>query len=257
MKYLQFINTASRSELDGATVAAWSVRRRGNLPENTRYILYTQEPEKARQDETAAAVFDAIEPPPVDMEWFKSRPWNLFRVPHRRYILKNRRFIHWVLWLKFCCWLDTPTDGEPVIFADYDTLCFGSIREAIPGAGYKYAGRRNVRTNGSCNGGFLIKTPEFTEKDAAIMKEPLRNVRTYAAASFLWRYDDEMATAWYAKEAGMAHFYPLEPKFNRRIQAHVKVLFHHIPIEVKGNQRHTTGKGHGSMRCGIVTRGCQ
>ncbi|MBR5093215.1 MAG: hypothetical protein IKX32_07075 [Bacteroidales bacterium] len=35
-----------------------------------------------------------------------------------------------------------------------------------------------------------------------------------------------------------------------------KVLFHHITIEVKGNQSHTTGKGHGGMRRGIVARGC-
>lgn len=224
MKYVQFIDRATREAIDAAAVAAYSMRTRGKLPGAVEYILCTPAQE-VEDDETARAVFDRIEPPPIDVVWFNARPWDDFPVPHRRYVSKRQRYMHRVLWQKFTSWTHTPCDGEPVIFADYDTIVFGSMAEIIPPEGKTWAARRNGRGTScgqSTNGGLYVKTPEF-ETDGApeLMIEPLESVEKYREAAALWKYDDEMASAWYCtKYDGAEKLHAVDRKFNRWTKSH-------------------------------------
>lgn len=211
MKVVIYCNDDNRNKLNGAAVTAQSVKKRGNLPESTEYILYTQRIEQAKNYKPVQIAFDEVASPPIGIDWGKVPKWHPVK---KRPLYKEQ-------WTKILSWINTPCEGEPVILIDYDILCLGSIREAIPPDGEKlFSGRLGwvKKMNQSaigCNGGFLIKTPKFDESDAPkIMIQPLFNGIACYKSKNTWNITDEGATTWYFLRRGFDCFLSLEYKFN-------------------------------------------
>lgn len=211
MKFVEYCDTADLEKLVAACVSVYSFRINGKLPPDTEYILYCPDVKQASQNAMVSKVFETVQTPPIQ-EYIDSnyKKINAFDT-HRNS----------VTWAKFACWVQTPCDGAPVFHADYDTLCFGSILDAIPNDNAIFSGRKNAGNNISCNGGFYCKNPEFDKTNAGeFMLAPIFDNAVFSEAKKLWSYSDEIGVAWYFHNMGLSKFHDLGWKFNMPVYRH-------------------------------------
>ena len=210
MKVVIYCNNDDKNKLNGAAVTAYSIRKRGKLPDNTKYILYTYRPVQAREYPAVSVAFDEVMEPPFKIDWGKVPKWNPVR----------RRMWYREVWTKIVSWIKTPCDGEPVALIDYDIICLGSIAEAIPTDSFLFSGRlgylkKEQKRAIGCNGGFLVKSPLFDDSDAPkLMMQPLYLGNACFKAKNTWNITDEGGTTWYLLNRGFSQFKALDTKFN-------------------------------------------
>lgn len=205
MRLIEYCDSADAIKLTAAAVSAYSFKCNGGFPESTEYILYCPETALALENVAIRKVFNRVLPPPIQ--------FILDAAPSDNPALETQ----WqkATWSKFLSWVHTPCDGKPVFHADYDTLCCGSVLEAVPVAGKFFSGRLNKENDISCNGGFYVKTPEFDESDAPeLMTAPVLSADVYKEAYKLWWATDEMGVSWFFHKHGFTKFYELDWRFN-------------------------------------------
>lgn len=216
MKIVIYIDTADSWKIKAAGITAFSVKRNGNL-ENSQYILYSPEYEIARNQEIAKAIFDRIEPPPLNGIFEKIPQWQ--KTLEVKYCRE--------CWTKFICLLNTPTEGEEVALLDWDVLCTGDITAIAPPPGKILSIRMGVKKGGGeaagANGGVVCKSADFdNEPDKELFTQPLFNGTAWAKTRQIWRYSDEAGLAWYMHLRGKEKINKLEMKYNFPAVWHAK-----------------------------------
>ena len=205
MRLVEYCDAAEPEKLIAACVSVFSFRINGRLPDTMEYILYCPDVKQASENVLVSKIFTKVDEPPIQ-DYIDSN--------YQRINALDNHFNR-ATWAKFACWVQTPCDGEPVFHADYDTLCFGSIMDAIPKISAVFSGRINKGHDKSCNGGFYCKVSEFDRTDAGeLMLAPIYNNEIFEEAKKIWRYSDEIGIAWYFQNRGFAQFYELDWRFN-------------------------------------------
>lgn len=216
MKYVTFVDRADKNYACAAAVAAWSIRSHGGLPSSTEYILYTTDPENYTNPLLQKA-FNAVLAPPFDMEKLASINWDERPVRQMRSEFDKEHRKTQMFWTKFLSFLETPCDGDAVMYTDFDMLCVDTVCSAIPSRNKTWSAVR--WSNRSCNNGLLVKTPKFDASGGVVkMQEPLWDLKAYNIGYKIWPWDDEIGPAWYFYRYGRSDFYDLPLKFNRSIR---------------------------------------
>ena len=229
IKVMQYIHGTN---VMPACVSAWSIRKFGGLPKDTRYILYTTTPENF-QNPLVNKVFDEIAEPTCDWRKIWNLDWTVRPEPYYRkwnstYTSDRQR----MCFIKYVQWLEEPCDeGDFVIFSDYDTLCVGDLRESFPvepeklWSGYPY--RMKYRNwAGSTNGGFYVKNGLFQRSELPWrLQESLWDVDKYTEAFYNFcPHNDESAVAYFLNHHGDSTLKKLDTRFNHSANTHPRLL---------------------------------
>ena len=225
MKVVQFLD--SKHDIDGEAIAtsAWSVRKKGSLPTNTQYILYTVN-ECHFNNPVINAVYDIVTRPPYDEKWLADLNLNSFGLmPEQDAYCKEYRTRR-KFWGKFLSFLNTPCDDDFVIHLDWDTICNGSLIGSLPPddkAWSCYCGKRY------CTNSFLVKSQNFDDAGIAdIMMEPLYNPEIYSAVQQIFPSVDEIGTTWYRMKCGDSTLFPLRGTYCGDVENYIR---NKIPFE--------------------------
>lgn len=204
MKFIQYHNSLDEQGIEACCIAAYSARKNGNLP-NCSFVFYHTKSEEVKNIPIVKVAFDEVLPlPEKALKTLNSLP------NYVNWIHKSNR--HLSCWSKFLCWLFT--DGD-CILTDYDVLCLGSIREAIPKSpniisGFKAGGKQPVFI-----GSVLGKNASFDYSGARdVMLTALLNQDIYIYTQKKWNWIDEAAVWYYFHCYGMGNALCLERKFN-------------------------------------------
>lgn len=210
MKVVHYIDNLTRDKLMAVSVSAWSVRKYGNLPRNTKYVLYTNDVIN-KNNLILNYVFDSIENPPFDSAILDKVEWNkLLPLPdgYDRDYADQRMF-----WTKLLSFVYAPCDGAPVVYLDWDALCVNGITGIVPPVDkalgifwYKYS---------IYNNGVMVKNPIFNEKgyDSCVV-EPLFDVEKFKLAYAIHPSGDEVGTAWLGLNYGTTAIRKLDASYN-------------------------------------------
>ncbi|MDO4571200.1 MAG: hypothetical protein Q4D38_12505 [Planctomycetia bacterium] len=214
-----------------AAVSAWSLRKNAGFPQSATYTLYTTTPENFDVPELRRA-FDSVLPPPpaAEVEKLCALDWENVENPvaEKQKALYPPDFRKYCL-TKFLLWLREPcASRELVLHVDYDTLCVGSLLEAVPTGGKAWSAFRyqNTRAQGilvnTTNNGFLYKNSRFgTLGLDKLIETPLWDLDIYRDSLKLCPWGDEVCTAWFGREYGWDTLQELDSRFNRNARAHV------------------------------------